>query len=256
MALTATATISTRKYIIKNLSMKNPTIIYLPPDKANIVYHVADKPKGGIAEFFQPVVERLIREKSSMQRMIIFCRTYDDVINIHCYFKKMLGEHCTDPKGSPDYVKYRTIDMYTHCTHPSIKCKLLEQFTSPSSLRVIIATVAFGMGVNCPDVRQVIHWGVPEDTEMYIQESGRAGRDGKSACALIVKNSRDLDKRYTSQQLIDYCVNRSYICRRSLLFCEFPECKFSSAGCLCCDVCASSCECGQCSENLSSFITF
>ena len=71
-------------------------------------------------------------------------------------------------------------------THPTVKVKILEQFTSPSSsLCVVIATVAFGMGVNCPDVRQIIHWGVPEDTEIYIQESGRAGRDGKLACVLF-----------------------------------------------------------------------
>ena len=256
MALTATATISTRKYIIKNLSMKNPTIIYLPPNKDNIVYHVADKPSGGIPEAFEPVAKRLIKEGTNMPRLIIFCRTYSDVINIHCYFKSMLGDYSTHPKGSPDYVVYRVIDMYTHCTHPSVKRKLLKQFTSPSSLRVIIATIAFGMGVNCPDVRQVIHWGVPEDAEMYIQESGRAGRDGKVACALILKNPRDLDKRYTSKQLINYCVNQLSVCRRSLLFHDFPGCTFSSAGCLCCDVCASSCECGQCSNNMSSFFTF
>ncbi len=52
------------------------------------------------------------------------------------------------------------------------------------------------MGINCSDVRQIIHWG--EDVEMYVQESGRAGRDGKLCFGLILKNSRDLlhIKRY------------------------------------------------------------
>ncbi len=77
-------------------------------------------------------------------------------------------------------------------THPSVKNKLLKQFTSSSTLRVIVATSAFGMGVDCPDVRQVIHWGVPDDTQMYIQESGRAGRDRRSALTLLLKNSNDL----------------------------------------------------------------
>ena len=86
-----------------------------------------------------------------------------------------------------------------------MKSKLLNQFTSSSALRLIIATSAFGMGIDCPDVRQVIHWGVPDDTEMYIQESGRAGRDSKPACALLMKNASDL--KFTSKEMKDYCVN-------------------------------------------------
>ena len=74
--------------------------------------------------------------------------------------------------------------MYTHCTHPTVKDKLLQQFTKPSCLRVMIATIACGLGINRPDVRQIIHWGVPEDAEVYVQESGRAGRDRQLACKL------------------------------------------------------------------------
>ena len=188
----------------------------------------------------------------TMDRIIIFCRLYDEVIGIHHFFQRALGEYFTQPKGSPNYVKYRVVDIYTHCTHPTVKVKILEQFTSPSSsLRVVIATVAFGMGVNFPDVRQIIHWGVPEDTEMYIQESGRAGRDGKLACVLLLKNAHDLDKRYASKGIINYC--KSSVCRRSILYSDFPGCEFASVGCMCCDVCASSCKCGQCGDKLGTF---
>ena len=54
-------------------------------------------------------------------------------------------------------------------------------------LRVMIATIAFGLGINCPDVRQIVHWGVPEDAEVYVQESGRAGRNGQLASTVIMK---------------------------------------------------------------------
>ena len=47
-----------------------------------------------------------------------------------------------------------------------------------STLRLVIATTAFGMGVDCKDIRRVTHWGYPSDKEQYIQETGRAGRDG------------------------------------------------------------------------------
>lgn len=188
-----------------------------------------------------------------MGRVIIFCRTYEDVINIYQYFVKELGDLYTEPKGSPNYVINRIIDMYTHCTHQNVKSKILQQFTSPSCLRIVIATIAFGMGIDCADVRQIIHWGVPEDAEMYVQESGRAGRDGKLLCALILKKSQDLSKRYTSEHMIDYCVNESS-CRRLILYKDFPGCMFSAQGCLCCDICGRLCECGQCSRNYQSFM--
>ena len=73
------------------------------------------------------------------------------------YFKASLGTHSLNPPGSPHYVKYRVVDMFTHCIHSSVKKKMIEQFTIPSTLTIVIATIDFGMGINCPDIRQVIH---------------------------------------------------------------------------------------------------
>ena len=84
------------------------------------------------------------------------------VISIHQYFISALGEYSTEPKGSRNYVVNRVVDMYTHYTHATVKNKLLKQFTSPSPLCVIITTIAFGMGIDCPDVHLIIHWGVPK----------------------------------------------------------------------------------------------
>ena len=58
-------------------------------------------------------------------------------------------------------------------------------YTSPSSLQVVITTIVFGMEVEYLDVRQVIHWGVPDDAEKYVQETGKAGRDSLPSCALL-----------------------------------------------------------------------
>ena len=125
MALTATATLSTRHYIMDTLSMKtgNTHIIYVPPVKDNIAYYVADKPSGGIPEAFGPIAKR-VKQDHNIGRIIIFCRTYEAVTSIYSYFKTELGEHYTEPKGSPNYVKYRVVDMFTHCTHTSVRTKI------------------------------------------------------------------------------------------------------------------------------------
>ena len=95
--------------------------------------------------------------------IIIFCKTYTNIIQ---YFKRQLGEYFTDLKGYPtNNVIYRMVDVYTQYTHDNIKKKIITQFTKESPLRIVIATIAFGMGINCPDVRHVIHWGVPDDAE-------------------------------------------------------------------------------------------
>ena len=62
----------------------------------------------------------------------------------------------------------------------------------------------------------MIHWGVPEDVEMYIQQSGRVGQDGLPSYGLLVYSSKDLNKDYTSEQPIEYCKNEECVCRRKL----------------------------------------
>ena len=150
MALTATATLSTRHYIMDTLSMKteNTHIVYVPPVKDNIAYYVADKPSGGIPAF-GPIAKR-VKQDHNLGRIIIFCRTYEAVTSIYSYFKTELGEHYTEPKGG-----------YVHTLYSYIcKDKNSAVFHITSPLRIIIATIAFGLGVNCPDVRQIIHWGI------------------------------------------------------------------------------------------------
>ena len=173
--------------------MQDSTFVYTPPVRENIAYYV------GINILFGQLLKNL--KVGEWIKTLIFCRSYND-IKIHEYFIHELGNYSTQPKGSPNYVKYWVIDIFTHCTHSSVTRNILEQFTQSSSCRVIIATVAFGMGVDSPNIRQVIHWGIPEDAEMYIQESGRTGRDNKPAHAIIVKHPRDLNLKHTTQQMI------------------------------------------------------
>ena len=105
-----------------------------------------------------------------------------------------MGVEFTEPTGAPDTALFRLLDMYMSCTEQTVKEEVLKRFMQESNLRIVVATVAFGMGVDCHNVRQVIHLGAPNDVEAYVQETGRAGRDGSPALAVLLRARRT--KRY------------------------------------------------------------
>lgn len=74
-----------------------------------------------------------------------------------------------------------------HATNSvEVKNSILKSFScSGGRLQILIATIAFGMGINCPDIRRIIHLGPPSDCESYIQETGRAGCDSLTAYAIL-----------------------------------------------------------------------
>lgn len=257
MALTATATNTTRAEIFKILDMQRPVIISTSPHKESLVYSVREK--STLSSSLSPLIDNLKRQRTKLGKVIIFCHTYDEVTTIYFHMKQQLGIGFTEPLGAPDITQFRLVDMYTHCTHTSVKDAILLHFKQDSNLRIVIATIAFGLGVDCPDVRQIIHWGVPEDMESFIQETGRAGRDGKLSCSLLFYSRRELNKRRTSEQLIEYCRNEDRQCCRKLIFSNFDDDEtctnsHSISKCMCCYVCKQSCECGQCELKLKDFI--
>jgi len=72
-----------------------------------------------------------------------------------------LGEQFTNPTDAPDVPEFRVVDMFHSKTDPVVKESNVSNFCRSSCLKVVIATVAFGMGIDCPDVRKVIHLGAP-----------------------------------------------------------------------------------------------
>ena len=143
-------------------------------------------------------------------------------------------------------------DMFTSVTDPRHKTQIIDLFTRESNLRVVIGTIAFGIGIDCPDVRQIVYIGLPDDAEGYIQETGRAGRDEQTALVTLLASATH---HPVEQHVEDYVANTDE-CRRDFLFNDMDNYEHSDMGskCLCCDVCAKSCSCGECESKLSSFV--
>ena len=164
--------------------------------------------------------------------------------------KSKLKEQFTVPIGAPDCSKYRMIDMFTSCTHPNVKSQIMITFlTATSRLQIMIATIAFGMGIAYPNVRTVIHWGASTDIEMYLQETGRVDRDGNLANAISYNIS---GTKYIDDQMKQYISNETQY-RRSMLLQYFDKTDNLTAGpkslCSCCDICTYKCKCCHCTNN-------
>ena len=126
-----------------------------------------------------------------------------------------MGKWFKEPTDAPDLSRFRLVEMFTSCTDKEVKSQIIESFSRNLPLRIVCATVAFGMGLDCPDVRQIIHLGAPDTIESYIQETGRGGRDGKPSLAqlLVVKRMN----QHCDKAMLNYQINKA-MCRRDMRF--------------------------------------
>ena len=145
----------------------------------------------------------------------------------------------------------RMVEMFHAGSPETVKNHVIKEMTASSShLRVLICTMAFGMGIDCKNVYRSIHFGPSKTIEMLIQECGRLGRDGKScSCYILFSGLLTAHCDAKVKELI-----QSKDCRRkqlSKLFTSFDETS-APKGCHCCDICFQKCDC----QNPKTIIKF
>ena len=244
MALTATATSETYHCALKQLSMHNPALVALPPDRGNTKYSVC--PSADLEELSDLLCRQMCDANQIFPKTVLFVRRCKDCSDLYALLTYKLGRAATVPPGYPNVSQFRRIEMYSRVSTNQKKEQILATFSSrESNIELVIATSAFGLGVDCSDIRLVIHWGLPNSTEEYVQETGRAGRDGECAEAILYEGKVG---RHCTKTMRKY-VSNTELCRRKFLFSDFI-CHFEKditvTGCKCCDVCARSCSCDKC----------
>lgn len=215
MALTATATTDTFRIVCQRLSLSRPVLIGCAPDRRNISYEV--RPMIDMEDFCRDLSNGLKTQGINYPKTIIFFQRYIDCAALYQVLKRRLGPYITFEPNYPVVQEFLMVSMYTRASKTDMKKKVLSSFCAKGNLRIVLATTAFGMGIDCSDVRVIIHWGPPSNCEQYLQESGRAGRDNQPSKAILYYGNPG---RFVEQGIRDYSENSSE-CRRKQLLKKF-----------------------------------
>lgn len=227
IALTATATPKVQQDIMKNLGMTEATLFKSSFNRPNLFYEIRPK---------RDITKEIIKYiKSNPGKSGI----------IYCLSRKKVEEvaEALNLNGISALPYHAGLD-------PKVRAETQDNFLMEDA-EVIVATIAFGMGIDKPDVRFVIHHDVPKSMEGYYQETGRAGRDGGEGVCIAFYAQKDVDKlakfmkdkpvsereigTQILKEVIDYA--ESGVCRRKQILHYFGE-NFNETGCNCmCDNC-------------------
>ncbi len=227
MALTATANARVRDDIVAQLALEKGRVFQSSFNRANLTYRVQPK-KRAFDQLLQEVRERP-----------------EEAIIVYCFSRKGTEKVAADLRANG----IKAAVYHAGLTAPE-RTRVQERFIR-DEVPVIVATIAFGMGIDKPDVRLVVHMDMPKSVEGYYQETGRAGRDGlPSDCLLFFSNGDCFKHEFFIREMTDFREQqrarqqlqniKQYCelthCRRQYLLQYFGE-TFPETNCGACDVC-------------------
>ena len=256
LAMTATASVSDIGKIKQSVGLKRCKLVTSNPDRSNIFYRKvfrSGKDIDAVQSILKPIADQLFTSKQNFPLTVIYLplRWCGFAYRL---FQSILGQNQYYPEGAPAIPENRLFAQFHAPQTSQMKVQILQQMCSTNSIvRVIFATVAIGMGVDVPNIRQVIHVCPPCSVKQYFQETGRAGRDGKPADAILYYNNRDIatNRSIMQSDMREFCHATNDCLRKKLLKAlDYDYNIVKEPLHLCCSVCEKACKCSECFEQI------
>lgn len=233
VALTPTATKKVRHSVAESLGLRNFLPISKSPEKANIKHSVFKTHSKDYNTIFAWLLADLKANGASCKRYIIYRQLRKVVSDLYATFIDLLPSS-----------HHKHFDMFHTNTEHDVQQNIIDSFShADGSVRVLNATIAYGMGVDVKGVNTTIIFGRCTDLDDYIQMSGRIRRDGKPSMAITIQFPGDIAGKAVSARMKDFTIKGDR-CRREVVREVFGQSSnFHILPHDCCDVCASSCVC-------------
>ena len=249
-ALTATSTAATKEKITQHLQLHSYETICRSPDRANVRYSVVSASRD-LEKSFSWLIQQLHTLRLQTPKVVVFCRSLSTCSALYKLFLVRLDRDSCEPVESLSCISNRLFAMFHSKVDEEDKVQILESMSShDGKCRVLFSTIAFGMGIDIPNIRTVIHYGPSTDIDDYFQESGRCGKDGIQSQAILYVYPGCL-YGHVSPAMKQYC-NNSQVCRRRLLLQSFVGGDEKATDLPdkqdCCDICASNSQCTKKNE--------